>query len=299
MLGPILASFERVEIERVEEIIEYVGALYRMGKISRDAAVTLLRLETDMHLCNSMIGRNVNFRWSDHSSVWRNPKPMRYFKRLIARDGDAVVQRINRERPIYQNQTHDQLQNFELYFEAFGNRLRIIEMIRHPVDLVDSWLRRGWGNRFGEDPYALTFCVRYQGQDLPYYALGWEKSYLVATPMGRVIRMIAFLWNENQRVYRSLSGEKKKQIFTIPFEDFVQRPVPYLQPIAEVLDSKTTRHTAGAVKRQNCPRPYSVIARQQKQRDIKSRASSEEQEILGRLIEEYETLGSTVAVTDG
>ena len=41
MMGPILASFARVEIERVEEIIEYIGALHRMGKISQDAAVAL------------------------------------------------------------------------------------------------------------------------------------------------------------------------------------------------------------------------------------------------------------------
>ena len=131
MLGPILSSFERVEIERYEEIIEYVGVLYRMGKIERDAAIVLLKTQTDTHLFYSMIGRNTNFRFSDHSSVWRNPTPLRYFRRLVARDGDAVVQRVNRERPIYQNQTHDQLANFGLYYEALGDRLRIVEMIRH------------------------------------------------------------------------------------------------------------------------------------------------------------------------
>jgi hypothetical protein len=88
MLGPILASFDRVELERMEEIFEYVGTLHRLGKIDREAAVALLKLECDMHLYNSSIGRNVNFRFGDHSSVWRNPNRLRYFKRLFGKQGE-------------------------------------------------------------------------------------------------------------------------------------------------------------------------------------------------------------------
>ena len=172
-------------------------------------------------------------------------------------------------------------------------------MIRHPVDVVDSWMRRGWGTRFGTDPLAFTFCICYREQELPYYARGWEATYLAATPLGRVIRMIAGLWDDNQAVYSSLSPKKKKLVFLVPFEDFVQRPTPYLQPLADFLGSKITKHTSGTLKRQNCPRPYSIKAREQKQKHIESQPSSEEQEILKRLIEEYEALAGTVAITDG
>ena len=300
MLGPILASFERIEIERVEEIIEYVGALHRMGKISRDAAVSLLQMEVDMHLHNSMISRNTNFRFGDHSGVWRSPNRLRYLRRLFAPGGDSVVGQIAGEKPIYQNQTHDQLQNLEIHHEAFGDRLRIVEMIRHPVDLVDSWLRRGWGSRFGNDPRALTFCVRYRDQDLPYYALGWEELYLSSSPLGRVVRMVARLWDEGQAVYSSLPAEQRThQVFMISFEDFVQRPTAYLGRIADFLGTGTTRHTSSALKRQNCPRPYSVEARHQKQGRIESEASPEEREILNRLIEEYEAVAGAVAIQNG
>ena len=299
MMGPILASFERVELERVEEIVEYVGALHRMGKMSRDAAVSLLQMEVDMHLHNSMIGRNTNFRLGDHSGVWRNPNRLRYLKRIFAPGGDAVVGRIAREKPIYQNQTHDQLETFGIHYEAFGDRLRIVEMIRHPVDLIDSWLRRGWGSRFGNDALAFTFCVRYQDQDLPYYALGWEELYLSSSPLGRVVRMVARLWDDGQAVYISLPAEQKRQVFMISFEDFVEHTAAYLGPIADFLGTRTTRHTPSALKRQNCPRPYSVEARRQKQGRIESEASSEERAILARLIEEYEAVTKAVAIRNG
>lgn len=299
MLCPILSSFERVEIERAEEIIEYVGALYGIGKISRDVAVTLLRLETDMHLYNSMIGRNTNFRFNDHSSVWKSSVVFRYLKRVVAADGQRVLERIERERPIYQNQTHDQLAHFELFDEAFGGRLRIVEMIRHPVDLMDSWMRRGWGTRFGEDPLALTIGIDHRGIELPYYALGWEDEYVTATPLGRVVRMIAHLWYANRCVYDTLTGEQGRRVFVIPFEDFVQRPEPYLGPLAAFVGSRPTRRTSAALGRERCPRTYSVEARRQKRHDIERQASADEREIVVRLVDDYEEMAGRVALSGG
>ena len=295
MMGPILASFHRVEIERLEYIIENIGTLYRMGKMTRDAAVALLRIEVDLHLYNGTIGRNTNFRFTDHSSVWRNPNRLRYFGRLAAKEGEAALERIRQEGPVFQNQTHDELAGFELSYEAFGEDLRIVEMVRHPVDLMDSWIRRGWGNRYGEDPLAFTFCIRHGDQDLPYYALGWEDVYLSATPQGRVVRMIGGLWDGNQRTYRSLSDAQKNQVFFVPFENFVQNPTPYLGPLAEFIGTKLTRHTPSALRRQRCPREYRVDIRDQKRRALGEQLSAEEREIVERLVEGYEEVVREVA----
>ena len=121
MLGPILSSFSRVEMERMEGMIEYIGTLYRIKKISKDAAITLLRTKVDQWLYEGMIGRNTNFRFSDHSSVWKSSRVFEYMKRLRGQEGVAVLQRIRRERPIFQNQTHDQLTNFEFFYESLAN----------------------------------------------------------------------------------------------------------------------------------------------------------------------------------
>jgi hypothetical protein len=295
MMGPILASFDRVEIERLEEITDYLGVLYSMGKITRDAAVALFRMESDMHLYSSLIGRNTNFRFGDHSSVWRNPGRWRYFKRLFAKEGAPVVQTVLRERPIFQNVTHEQLANFGILHEAFGADLRIVEMVRHPVDLIDSWLRRGWGTRFGKDPLSFAFCIRHQEQDLPYYAIGWEQTYLSVSPAGRVIRIIQSLWDQNQTIFESLSAEQKRLVFIVPFESFTQRPWPYLAPLAQFIGSKTTRHTASALKRQRCPRKYEDRTAA-KRLLLEQQVSPDEKDIVQRLVEEYETLVESAAI---
>jgi len=289
LMGPILASYARVEIERVEEIIEYIGILHWMGKLSTDAAISMLRLETDFQLQNSLLGRNTNFRFGDHSSVWKNPSRWRYFKRLFSDRSGTAPETVAKERPIYQNMTHEQLANFGLLHQAFEDDLRVVEMVRNPMGLVDSWLRRGWGTRFGTDPLALTFCVRHGEQDVPYYALGWEGIYVDTNPEGRVIRTVASLWDRSMDGFKSLSDEHKRQVLFIPYEGFIQDPDPYVAPLGDFIGSAATKHTRSALRRQNCPRKFKpdlagqVIS-------IRQKVSAEEFSILNRLVEEYETV---------
>jgi len=61
----------------------------------------------------------------------------RYFKRLFLKDGDTVEKKIEKEKPIFQLEVHEILQMIDLYFEAFGKGLRVIEMLRHPQRLMD------------------------------------------------------------------------------------------------------------------------------------------------------------------
>ena len=296
MMAPILSSFDRIEIERLEASLEYAATLFGMGKITQDAAVSLLRLETDAQLYNSLIGRNTNFRLGDHSCVWRSPNRWRYFKRLFSRQGPPVLQIVNQTRPIYQNVTHSQLASFELYYEAFGQDLRILEMVRHPVDVIEAWLRRGWGTRIGTDPLSLAFCVVYGDQEVPFHAIGWEETYLSTSPTGRVTRMIQRLWDKNQATFAAITSDQQRQVLFIPFESFIEKPWPYIDPLGDFIGSTKTRHTASALKRQKCPRKYDSATTDRKRLAIEEQASPEERDLIQRLVEEYEALSEKVAL---
>lgn len=289
LMGPLLSSLERVEIERMEEIMEHLGVLHRLGKLSRDAAAALLNIQADMFLYNNLIARNTNFRFTDHSGVWSGPRPLRYLRRLRAPEGaPQVLERIHREQPILQNMTHDQLMNLPLFAAAFGPRLRVVEMVRHPADLAASWLRRGWGTRFGEDPWALTFCIRHGERDVPYYAVGWEETYLAATPLGRVIRMIAWVWDENERTYAALPQAQRAQIRFVPYEGLIQQPLPHLEAVAAFLGTRTTAATPRFVRRKGLPRPVRASERQARWARVQADATPEERAILERLAADYE-----------
>jgi len=287
MICTILSSFRRVEIERLEHAIEWVSILHKLGQMKHEAAVWALQMEADNFLINSMIGRNTNFRYADQSSAWRAPAALRYFRRIFIRDKESVIETINKTRPIFQSQTHNQLSNFKLYYDAFGDRLRFIELIRHPVDVIDAWMRRGFGKRFGVDPLQLTMCINDQGVDIPYLALGWKDTYLTATPMERVVKMIESWWRSSMSAYDSLADKMKEQILFIPFEDFVQHTYPYLDSIGIFIGSDITRYTNRILRRENCPRTVLLSERDKKMDILKGNLSEEYMSIVHQLAEEY------------
>lgn len=273
MLGPILASLERVEIERVEAIFEYTALLHSLGKIAPDAAAQLLRLEADTKLYESRIGRNVNWRYRDHSGVFNNPFKLRYLARLFGPDGQAVLETMRAEKPIFQVQTHDTLGMIDPFYPAFGKGLRVLEMIRDPIDLAHSWYRRGWGDRFTSDPLSFTFT--YEGSDgqAPWYGLLLEEGYNSMPAVDRILRMILGLYRRTVDKVRSLDEEQRRQILWIPFERFVTAPEADLARIESFLGTRRTPGTAGVLKRERCPRSLPAADREKKRRELREKAS--------------------------
>ena len=169
MLSPILTSLENVELHRIETNFDRIPRLYKLKKITRDAAVACLRLEMETKLYESMISRSINFRKSDNSGVFNQIKPFKYLKRLFAPEGDVVVEKILKEKPIFQVQTHDILGINSIYFDAFGKSLRIIEMLRHPIDSIFGNCRRGYGKREADDPRIFSLNILHGKKLVPWY----------------------------------------------------------------------------------------------------------------------------------
>jgi hypothetical protein len=290
MIGPILASLENVEIERVEAIFEYIPFLDSIGKLDRDAAVVLLKLEADTKLYESMIGRNTNFRKTDHSSVFNNPFKFDYIKRLFRKEGQSVVKDISRNKTIFQVQTHDTLGMIDPFFDAFDDSVFVIQMIRDPVDLIYSWYNRGWGERFVTDPLALTFSIKTKNGVAPWYNLFIDGEYNNLIPMDKIIYMIDALQRRSLKKYYDLDRNRKKQVLWIIFEDFVTMPFNVLSNIELFLGTCRTRHTIKTMRKQRCPRKLSKKIRDEKKQIIKDKASPEAFQKIDQLYEWYNTV---------
>ena len=57
----------------------------------------LLRSVADEFINSSYLSRNTNFRWSDHSSVFKSPNRMKYFRRFFDKEDGETVERILKE----------------------------------------------------------------------------------------------------------------------------------------------------------------------------------------------------------
>lgn len=252
MFTPIVGSLARVEIQKFNYVLEHICSLYILGKIPEDSATAILRMLVDMDLYNLAMSRETNFRLSDLSSVFKNPGTWRYIRRLFQTGDTAVMERIRKEKPILQITTHNILVLSPPLFKALGDRLRVVEVVRHPLYMIKQWYL--YIERYGTDVRDFTVWFEYQGHSLPYFVRGWEEKYLQANPMDKAIYSIEHLSLLGEQVLQNLSEQEKRQVMIVPFEGFVLNPWPYLRDLESLLGTQVTASTRRQLKRQNVPR---------------------------------------------
>lgn len=252
MLTPILGGFENVEIQKFNYPLEHICCLSLLEKLERDAAGSMIRMLTDLDIYNLMLSREVNFRFKDLSSIFKNPGGWRYIRRLFRNDGNGAVETIRQKNPILQITTHNALVLSPPLFEALGERVRMVVILRHPLYMIKQW--RVYVEMYGKDPRDFTIWIDWKGKTVPFFARGWEEKYLDANPMDRVIYSVAHLSQKEDEVLSRLSPQEKSRVLLIPFEHFVLKPWPFVESIEHLLQTRLTPRGRREMKRQRVPR---------------------------------------------
>ncbi|MCF7907803.1 MAG: hypothetical protein K9L86_02870 [Candidatus Omnitrophica bacterium] len=254
MLSPIVAALDRVELLMFVYEIEYFCALRYLQKMDKDTAETLIKLITDLRIYNAMMSREVNFRFSDASSAFKDINPLKYIRRLFQKGDDLVPERIKNQRPILHLATHDLLSRADSVFAALGENLVFIEVVRHPLYMLKQEAVN-MQRLFLSDPKHFEVYFSYKDKELPYFVYGWEDLFFSSNHIEKAIYLINSMTERTEafknNVEEKLNGAK---LITIPFEGFVISPEPYLKEIELALDTKVTKATRKMMKRQNVPR---------------------------------------------
>jgi hypothetical protein len=287
MLSQILASFERIEKQRNDMMFDTIPRFHALGKISDDAAIVAMQTEADQQLYHMMMSRDVNFRLGDSTSVLSNPFPLKYFKRIFSPEGDMVVEKIKKENPILNEAPHDALKNANLFFNTFGDQLKIIYILRNPIEVIHDWERRGFGNRIGVDPREFQFSYEYDGSVVPLYALGWEEEYHRMNSIDRNIKMIEYHYYKNIDSYNNLDKHKNNVLFIL-FSELVGDPYLVCDKLVKFLNTKTTFWTKKILNKNNCPRIVNDNDLDKKYHEIIKNASNDKIKILDDMIKHYE-----------
>jgi hypothetical protein len=250
MLSPIIAALDRVELLTYAYEIEHLCALNYLGRVQPDAASTMVRMLTDLKLYNIMQGREVNFRFSDLSSAFSD-RLWKYIKRLFLKGDESIPDKAAKERPILHLTTHNLLGISEPVFEGLGQRVVMIEVVRHPLYRIKQQALNM--ERLISDVRHFSIHYEYRGQELPYWALGWEDLFFRSSPVEKAIYKMDCLDRLIEKTTETLS-QKNNALITIPFEIFVIDPWPYLSQIELALGSKVTLYTRKVMKKQKVPR---------------------------------------------
>lgn len=282
----ILPSLDNFEHIQFDSSLESVLAAVYVGQMTIDCARILTRMHLNERFYNLFLSRDVNFRYGDQTGIFNYKEPHIYFKRLARKEGDTVVDELRRTKRFVPFLTHDLLVRMNI-FEKFDIDYRVLELFRHPIDTCYSWWKRGWGQRFGRDPRAFTFCFDWKGSPVPWYCYGYEEEWVASSPVERCVLMVTFLMDKSVKQYNKLHDKKRIHILT--FEDFVQRPDDELNKICIFLKTKTTAYTAPALAKARCPREIDERERGRKLAALKNRIRKKTFNRLVEMSAQYES----------
>lgn len=252
MLSPIIAALDRAEILTYAYELEYICAYSYLGKISPDAARNFIQIQTDLRIYNTMMSREINFRPSDISSVFRDIHPWRYLLRLFGMADEHIPEKLKALRPILNLTTHNLTPFCEPLFSSLGERLVLIQVVRHPLYMLKQQTLNM--ERLLADVRDFTVYFSYEGRLLPYYVYDIRDVFIKANAVDKSIYAMQHLFKRAEDVKTDFMRRLGAKIITIPFESFVLGPDRYLREVALALETTITPSTRRAMRRQNVPR---------------------------------------------
>lgn len=236
LLGNILSCFDRVEHYMYYGLLEHIPMLVRMNLLNKDVACGIVQCEIDNFVYDYMMGRNLNFRYSDKSSILSYPKLQDCIYRM--NNGVDVEKEIDENTLVFPFILHDCFCNLHMFFKLYP-RLKVVHIDRSPLSLVYSWYHRGFGHRWGTDLKEFSIVLDNKGFPVPWFAWDWKDFWKNSCEMDRIIKSILWLDNMNKGFYDSLVDKHKKKVFFVRFENLLSKPDFIARQLSYFLDRVT------------------------------------------------------------
>jgi hypothetical protein len=250
ILGPIISGMKGVEKTKAESLYEYMSWLHYLGKIEKDGAVWMMRTYADCSQYHNRIGREINLRWSDDTGLKHVRNKWNYVKRLFSNEGDVKVNEINSENLAFSVMSHLLMLTPDLLMPAYGNRVKVIEMLRHPLYMVNHFA--SYLERF-ESSREFTMSYYHKDVKIPWFVNGWEEAFIHGNKFERAVLCIINLypWLDSQITKAKKDG---LQILDLSFEETVFDTNSAIQKIQTFIGRKHSNHLREILMSQKLPR---------------------------------------------
>ncbi|MBO6948126.1 MAG: hypothetical protein JJ855_09115 [Rhodospirillales bacterium] len=265
----IVSHLEGVDYFQYISLIENMSYLWHLGNIDLETAARLLKFNIDEFTYNRAIGRNLNTRRSDETSVYKAYDADAILARADAPDGAGAMAAYNDAGRKTLYHTHSVLAFVDVVFEAFPG-MKFIHIDRHPIDIAEDWFRRGWGDRWAVDPLAFSVIADSEFGPVPWYSVGWAREYSEMTPAERCVAGIVHLQTGDRRRLDTLDADRRRQVHQFAFEHLIEDTHSVIGRLASFVGTEPHGKMAALLKAENCPSPIPADMRRNNLEKLKA-----------------------------
>ena len=237
--------------------LEQLCIAWSQKKIDLDANIALIRMHIDKIRYNFSVSRELNFRPSDLTSIFRSKKRNIYIKNLLK---NREITNLKDKEFFSKNLciiTHQLLGASQVMDLAFPQRVLRIFTIRHPIYLYQHWLN--YIPKHGTDPKDITVWNDHKGVPIPWFAKDYGELYSNASYPDKAAIVLSDMVNKSIDYIESKQSDEKFQV--IDFENFVIHPHVYLTRINSLLGENFPHKNKKILTKENIPRNHINSAR--------------------------------------
>ncbi|MBL94257.1 MAG: hypothetical protein CMF70_03035 [Magnetovibrio sp.] len=274
LVGPLAGELENVEWPQNLLTVDNIPSMGHILKSPKKETAAFLRLIVNASIYEFVVGRHLNTRVSDIYSIHRSLKWQELDGRRFGPEHDNALQPWLAKKRYASFISHHQFPFWPIWLEAFPTA-RFLITTRHPVDTCASWMKKGWGERFGSDPLDFTQTADFDGFAVPWFAETFSSKYIKAEPIDRTIFCVLSLMELYDKTLQALPSEKKEMVHTVCFEEAANRPDYIFSKIASWLKTSLPSEWPVAKARERVPRILSINERREKLDAISKTATKE------------------------
>lgn len=281
MLSHVVGAFEGVEFIQYPILLDNLPYLVRFGKLDFETCKILLQTDLDYAAYSMMIGRCLNTRRTDITSVYNSVESETLLARASRADEPAMVAEFLAARRLPLFFCHEGMCNMGVILGALP-KAKVIHVLRDPAAIVLSWHKKGYGRRWGADPKIVSIAFDTPYGTVPWYAADAAKDYAEAGEMERIVLCIDRIMKMSRDGFEALTPAQRERILFLSFEEFVVDPEPGLGKLERFTGKRRHPGLPAVFARERLPRAFSPEKNEEAAREVKGQLSPRYREMLDR-----------------
>ena len=281
LLIAILPSVKKIGLINKDPSLSLISAMYINNEISYKSARYLIRfIESNINYSN-FIGRKINLKKSDETSIYKLQNYRKYLKK-ISKKKYKINENIKDDHISFYD-IHNILSNLD-FWKKTNENFKLINVERNPVDLAYSWYQNKLG-KYSKSSINQLLVYEFNKLLVPFYAKKWKAKFLRMKELDRIIEILYQEITISNFNYRKKNNKKK--ILKLKYENIILNPQKSLKKINTFLNIKSSINLNKYKKEININKLVSNHMRLKKIKFIKKKCSDLYFKKLIKLENEY------------
>ena len=239
LLTRLVTSFGKSDIFTIDYFLESLSSFYKLKKINKQTFKELINFYINQLLINKTIGRNLNLKRNEETSIWQTSRANFFIKKIIENySKKKTINKIKKENEII-ILLHDAMSYLDLVFYSFKD-VKIINIAGNSADQVYSLYNKKtylYAENNFKDNLASDIRYIYKGKINSIYGLGWEKKFRSLNKIEKLINIKSRLDLSEKRQI-SKNKLNKKKILSIKYDDLLNKSNETTSKIAKFLEKR-------------------------------------------------------------